>query len=414
MKVIALVALSLTLNACTERPAERVAAKGPPPAPQTPSATDVVRPKDGPQTPEARKRAAELASSDARTASEAQQALMRLGRDAVPALVETLETTQDARIRQVSASILGELGVAAEAGVPALKALKLKGPSEVSALVAPVILRITQSQSCGLADLPESTEVHVVGLYKGQKELDVQLGPSGHETTQIDVVVARTPAPVILVLSAYDPVVWKVGTAPGVTLAGVLVSGYHTQALIGIPRATPYRVLSHEQSQGCEVFHAHSTHEAAQSERRIMALVGRGIDKYYGSAAASVVHVGDSAPSSPGDVTYSSDLTLADYPVVRSDIPAGVKGIDELQRRGKLRLATAADIAAWAGDSRQQSTLTTYLRLGMVYVVLDEVTLPPGLFGAHRRDFIVPAGVPKPRGPKSHCNFYYLKDNTFE
>ena len=47
-------------------------------------------------------------------------------------------------------------------------------------------------------------------------------------------------------------------------------------------------------------------------------------------------------------------------------------------------------------------------------MVLDEITLPPGLFGAHRRDFIIPSGVPKPKGPKAHCTFYYLKDHTFE
>ena len=45
---------------------------------------------------------------------------------------------------------------------------------------------------------------------------------------------------------------------------------------------------------------------------------------------------------------------------------------------------------------------------------LSEITLPPGLFGAHRRDFIIPSGVPKPNGPKAHCTFYYLKDHTFE
>jgi len=58
--------------------------------------------------------------------------------------------------------------------------------------------------------------------------------------------------------------------------------------------------------------------------------------------------------------------------------------------------------------------LASGLGVGSVYVVLDEITLPPGLFGAHRRDLIVPSGVPKPKGPKAHCTFYYLKDHTFE
>jgi hypothetical protein len=398
-----LAVLALLLSACGERPAAAPANR-----------TQVAALKDGPHTAEARKRVAKLGGGDARAVAEAQQALLRLGRDAVPALVEALQGAHDARVKQLAAWMLGELGVAAEASLPVLQSLKLTGPSDVSALVAPIILRIQQWQACGLVGLPEAAEVHLVGLYKGQKELDVQLGASGHTTTEIEVVVDRTPAPVILVLSAYDPVVWKVGTARGSSLAGVLVSGYHTQALIGIPRATPHRILASEQSQGCEAVHAHSAQNAAQAERRVMALVGRGIDRYYGGSSASVVYVGSDSPVNPVDVAYSSDLTLDDYPVIRGDIPAGDRGIDALQRQGKLRLATAADVARWTGDRAQQSKLASGLGLGSVYVVLDEITLPPGLFGAHRRDFIIPSGVPKPNGPKAHCTFYYLKDHTFE
>jgi len=62
-----------------------------------------------------------------------------------------------------------------------------------------------------LVGLPDDAEVSSGGLYKGREELDLQLGESGHTTTEVDVVVGRVPRPVILVLSAYDPVVWKVG-----------------------------------------------------------------------------------------------------------------------------------------------------------------------------------------------------------
>ena len=410
MKAVRGVALvALLLSGCGERPADRVA-----PRADAPTATTAPRLKDGAHTAEARKRVTDIASADPRVVSEAQQALMRFGRDSVPALVEALQGAHDARVKQLAAWMLGELGVAAEASLPVLKSLKLTGPSDVSALVAPAILRIQQWQSCGLAGLPETAEVHVVGLYKGQKELDIQLGESGHTTTEIAVVVDRTPAPVILVLSAYDPVVWKVGTARGASVAGVLVSGYHTQALLGIPRATPHRVFASEQSQGCEAVSAHTAPNAAQAERRVMALVGRGIDRYYGSSSGSVVYVGGDSPVKPVDVTYSPDLTLDDYPVFRGEIPAGDRGIDALQRQGKLRVATAADVAKWSGESAQQSSLASGLRVGSVYVVLDDITLPPGLFGGHRRDFIIPTGVPKPKGPKAHCTFYYLKDHTFE
>jgi hypothetical protein len=101
----------------------------------------------------------------------------------------------DARVKQLAAWMLGELGVSAEASLPVPQSLKLTGPSDVSALVASTIIRIQQWQSCGLVGLPEAAEVHLVGLYKGGKELDIQLGTSGHTTTEIEVVVGRTPVP---------------------------------------------------------------------------------------------------------------------------------------------------------------------------------------------------------------------------
>lgn len=349
--------LSLTLSACGERSNERLTEAppvGPGPTAETagrsdtlaaptesqPSPSDSRSLRDGPHTAEARTRVAELAGGDARIASEAHRALTRLGRDAVPALVEALEgAPHDLRTKQMVVTILGEMGVAADASLPILKSLKLRGTSELSAMVAPAIYRIEQWQSCGLVGLPEDAEVHLVGLYKGPKRLGLSLGPSGHATTEIDVVVGRSLSPIVLVLSAYDPVVWRVGSTSQSNLAGVLISGYHSQALIGVPRDTPHRILSYEQGQGCEYFYVHNAQTAAQAERRIMALVGRGIDKYYGSSPALVGEVG--GDSRLGEVTYSSDLTVEGHSAIRSDPPPGERSVEASEgparpRRGRF------------------------------------------------------------------------------
>jgi hypothetical protein len=233
------------------------------------------------------------------------------------------------------------MGVAAEASLPILKDLKLRGPSELSAIVAPVIHRIEQLQSCGLAALPEDAEVHLVGLYKGPNRLRFQLGPSGHATTETDVAVGRTPYPVILVLSAYDPVVWRVGYTPRSNIAGILISGYHSQALIGVPRDTPHRILSNEQARDCGAFSVHNAQTAAQAEGRVMALVGRGIDKYYGAVPALIGEVGEFSSARPGEVTYSSDLTVEGYSAVRDDPRPGEQSAEaphgpDGPRRGRV------------------------------------------------------------------------------
>jgi hypothetical protein len=281
---------------------------------------------------------------------------------------------------------------------------------------APAVLAVdtTKMNACGLPGMPANAAVHVVGVYSGEKEVDVQLGDSGHTTTEEEVVVDETPEPVVLVLSAYDPVVWKVSTTPRARLAGVLVLGHHTQALLGVSKSMPRRVLSTEQSTGCDPFTIKDRSELRRRERDLIGLIGKRADEFHGEAAGGFFQIGGDRYNRPSDAVMSPDLTLDDYPVYRGAIPAGEKGLDALERQGKIRRATAADLAPWQNDAQRASRLRSGLSLGSVYVVLKEITLPPGLFGAHRADFIIPAGVPKPNGPKGHCDFYFVKDGTVE
>jgi hypothetical protein len=105
---LAALCLLLTLNACGERSNDKLTA-GPPLELSRQSDTPVQSDpptvhsenqqpelgnlKQGPLTAEARIRVADLVSGDGRILSEAQHALLRIGRDAVPALVEALDGT---------------------------------------------------------------------------------------------------------------------------------------------------------------------------------------------------------------------------------------------------------------------------------------------------------------------------------
>jgi len=290
----------------------------------------------------------------------------------------------------------------------------VKSQTARPALPLPGVISSSKMQSCGLPGMPENADVYLVGIRRGTKELDEQLGDSGHITTEVEVIVDQTPKPAILVLTAYDPVVWKISYTPQANIAGVLVSGNHTQALLGIPKTIPHRVITHEQSAGCPGFYVSGENELSASQQKIMELVGKPVGHYYGESASNYFQIGGNPYNRPTNVVFSSDLKLENYPVYKSDIPAGDRGIDALQRQQKIRLATAYDLSKWSGDKGSKSRLQSELEAGRIFVVNEQITLPPGLFGAHRRDFIIPADVPKPKGPKSHCNFFYLKDGTFE
>jgi hypothetical protein len=371
--------------------------------------------EDGPFTAEARRQIALLADTLEANDGEAYSTLRRIGPDALPALLEAAVGPYNETIKWNALRMVGGLGVAAEPALPFLEEIEVTSPTWVSYSAKQARQEIDQSITCGLPGLPEDVKVHVVGRYKGEKELDIQLGNSGHLVTQIEVIVDRTDYPVVLFLSAYDPVVWKVGRTPEANLVAVLVSGYHTQALLGIPRDLPHKVISGEQSVGCRVLDIASASDAATAEIDMVSLTGHGIHKYYDASPYPYFKIGGSSYSEPTRVSFSEDLSLSDYPVYEGEIPAGNRGLDELQHQGKIRPATPEDVDAWRDGARTRDPeLVVRLYPETAYVVLDDIELPPGLFGAHSRMFIIPSDVSKPKGPKGHCQFFYMKDYTRE
>lgn len=273
-----------------------------------------------------------------------------------------------------------------------------------------------------LGKLPDNFVVHAVGTYNGTNELKgVQLDNSGHRVAQAEVVVNVPDKPVVLVLTAYDPTVWRVGRTKDTTVAGVIVSGYHGQALIGIPKQTPHVVSTHMNKGAFQYFYAHNASpELFKMNDAVKGLVGREIDRLEFRPTRGVFYVG-APPKDAGAVIYSDELKLEDQArpaAVVAAAPAGEDGLQKLVKDGKLRLATQADIDAWVDKASEkykrfnpELRIETRMRPGRTYVVLAPLTLPDGLFGGHSRSFIVPDGVPFPDGPTAH-NTFHLMDGT--
>ncbi|WP_227817275.1 hypothetical protein [Nitrogeniibacter aestuarii] len=90
------------------------------------------------------------------------------------------------------------------------------------------------------AGLPSSAKVEAVGVYQGARTS----GPTstdGRKMGTVDVHVRQGSKPLILVLSSYEPVHWRISRVPGARLDGVLLSGYHQSQVTGAGSA---RVLN--------------------------------------------------------------------------------------------------------------------------------------------------------------------------
>lgn len=277
----------------------------------------------------------------------------------------------------------------------------------------------TVPASCRLGDLPRDFTVQAVGVYEGDIDTDVRLNASGHETKAVDVVVNMRGKDVVLVLMAYDPVLWQVKRTPASRIAAVIVGGYHAQAVVGIERSVPLLISTYDGRKDCaEYFYAY---EAGQSLLRADALVkkltGREIERLSSSYRLGTVAVGDLVPATVTLVS-SGDYQPEDYTNLPR-FPSGQKGIQRLIELGLLRRATAEDVNSWVEKAsaryrRFNPTLSVAKPFGPqgVYTVLGKMRYPEGLFGGHSVAFLIPAGIPTPEGNPGHSAVYYLDDGN--
>ena len=74
-------------------------------------------------------------------------------------------------------------------------------------------------------------KAHVVHVYPGAAPVDPT--KTARPPRYVDVKVEKTAEPVLLTLSAYEPVVWRLAVADGAAIAGVHLLGYYERLVEG-------------------------------------------------------------------------------------------------------------------------------------------------------------------------------------
>lgn len=258
---------------------------------------------------------------------------------------------------------------------------------------------------------PDQFKVYAAGAYAGRK-LDYQIDESGHQATRIDVAVNQAKTPVVLMLGAYEPTVWNIGWAQGTRIAAVLVSGYHRQAIAGLPADVPVLVSSHDGKGPCTHFYV-AQQQLPRLNPIAMKVFGRRVDMVYPATDGQVL-IGDSLPAT-GLIT-SARVSPDSFADPQAPL-AGQAGLQAAVREGRLREARSQDMQAWiaARDAIEPALppvagqLAPNRSQGTVhngYVVLKPMRIPAGLYGAHSATFFVPKGVPRPTGDPGHSAIY--------
>ena len=100
--------------------------------------------------------------------------------------------------------------------------------------------------------------LHVIGVYEGQTPAGTDDRPwwthhsnppsstaENYQEKEITVKISDDTKPIILALTAYDKTLWKVSLKEGVKLIKVILAGYHSQRVTGIPPETPIEAYTH-------------------------------------------------------------------------------------------------------------------------------------------------------------------------
>jgi hypothetical protein len=134
----------------------------------------------------------------------------------------------------IAAAVIGALGVGTGLWVVPAVQQKL---AEKTAFISP----ISSTANCGVDGSDDfsayigsssgNKELHLIGVY----EANADHGNRNYlSKSAIEIKVERRNKPIILALSAYEPVQWNITPEPGVVIEKIIVNGYHNQTVSGV------------------------------------------------------------------------------------------------------------------------------------------------------------------------------------
>ncbi|WP_051309952.1 hypothetical protein [Desulfogranum japonicum] len=275
---------------------------------------------------------------------------------------------------------------------------------------------------CGFEDItfPLEMKIYAGGAYSG-KETPYQIDQSGHQATRFEVLVNSPQEPVALLLGSYEPSIWNISWSKDTRIMAVIVSGYHRQAVAGLPESVPILNSSYDNHGPCGYFYV--------TEKKLGKLnpisnqaFGRNVDLVH-FASKGILMFG--APINSSTQMFTSKDTPPESFIDNSQPLAGKMGLDDLVNKGLLRPATTDDLDRWADltlaanpksippvakGSRSASHRPRYAH--NAFVILDAITIPAGLYGVNSATFFLKEGVPYPQGNLGHSTLYNFNDMT--
>jgi hypothetical protein len=133
----------------------------------------------------------------------------------------------------IAATLISALGVGTGLWVvPAVQQKLAQKTAPISPMSFEASCYIGQSYkfSSHVGSLNGNKELHLIAVYEATSPQE----NGNRAKSAIEVKVERQNKPIILALSAYEPINWNVTVEPGAVIEKILVNGYHNQTISGV------------------------------------------------------------------------------------------------------------------------------------------------------------------------------------
>jgi len=277
---------------------------------------------------------------------------------------------------------------------------------------------------CLETSLPADTQLTLIGVYEGERGNDGQ--SSQDEVRPVRLGSGWRTKPQVVVVMAYDPVLWDFSGVSADKVRGVITYGYAPQQVTGLPSGIPLRQINYDAGKAgsprCgDYLSVHKGGpELDQAVAQIERVSGLTVTRFHGAYRAAEMSLdGDGQWPAPDPGTYlmaESGPFAGDDPREQPDHRPGDDVVATLVGEGFLRPATQDDIDAW--NERATQSLKTgklaayaseYLQRPAAYVVLKPLPRHPTVLF---RSFIYPADIPAPAAPDTQNGEYFMKTGT--
>lgn len=300
------------------------------------------------------------------------------------------------------------------------------------------------AESCGYPIISKEARLILVSAYEGQALSPVALSGPDSVATVVDIRVESGEAPLYVVLASLTPVIWRFSGAVD-RVSQVMASskvrdaaGRAVAGIVGIPEG---RVHFAVKSECAEPFYNTKQPERSPGVRGIVRKVGRKQDITVANYAIALVVIPSGQfsekaeypdavepPPAPGAVMWPEFLRFTPGGLVQIEAASVVSpgtaepyevlpqeaGIAQLLNEGALEVLESSRVITLDGGLRfvtgggddsvvlPKGAKAEVSEIPTKFLIVKKMRFPPGMGGAHSRDFVLAPGVPEPVGSPGH------------